>query len=146
MKSLKYFVLSAMLVLGSLVGSASTYAGVAGTPDTAVLSWTLPTLNTDGTALSDPITSVTATCSAIIVGTTRSGCTLAPVSVAGTATTTTIPFTFTNTAGGQICWTLTVTITHADLTTATSAPSNEGCKTETPAPKVPAAATGLTVK
>jgi hypothetical protein len=143
----KILIVPLLLLLGLIAGGASTYAGgVAGSADTATMAWSNPTLNTDGTALGDPITHVIVTCSAIVVGTTRSGCTLPPVSLVGAPVGYVANFTFANTAGGQICWTIAVEITHADLTTALSAQSNEACKLEAAAPKVPAQATGLTVK
>jgi len=115
---------------------------VAGTPDTAILNWVNPTTYTDGTPLTIAIAQTNITCSAIIVAVVRSGCTLPVVNSPGTATTYTSSFTFTNTAGGSICWTVQTQLADGSV----SAQSNEACKVEAPLPKVSSPATGLTVK
>jgi hypothetical protein len=128
-----------VLFFSTLVSSFAF--GVAGSPDTATLNWTNPTTYTDGTALDVSIAQTNITCSAIIIGGVRSGCTLAPASVAGLATTYVSNYTFTNMLGGQICWTVETQLADGRV----SAPSNEACKTEAAPPKVVSPPKTLTV-
>ena len=82
------------------------FVGVAIAADTGLLNWTQPVAYTDGTALAvGDIAQTNVRCSAIVIAGVRSGCTLAPVTVQGSITTTYAwAFTFTNPAGGQICF------------------------------------------
>lgn len=97
--------------------------------DTGLLNWTQPSTYVDGTTLAQAdIAQTNLRCSAIIIGTTRSGCTLAPVTVLGAATNYTWNFTFTDPKGGQICFQAQTQL----VTGAVSDWSTEACKTIVP--------------
>jgi hypothetical protein len=73
--------------------------------DTGILNWTQPATYTDGTALdATSIAQTNLRCSALVVAGVRTGCSLAPVTVAGLVTSYAWPFTFTDPRGGQICF------------------------------------------
>ena len=112
-----------LLWLGLLV------TGVALAADTGLLNWTQPQNYTDGAVLAtSDIAQTNLRCSAIVVAGVRTGCSLAPVTVPGLTTTYAWPFTFTNPAGGQICFQAQTQL----LGGALSDWSTEACKTILP--------------
>lgn len=105
------------------------FAAVALAADTGTLNWVQPQNYTDGTVLTQSdIAQTNLRCSAIIIGTTRSGCTLAPVTVPGLTTTYAWSFTFTDPRGGQICFQAQTQLANG----AVSDWSTEACKTIVP--------------
>jgi len=117
------------LWLGLLVTTVALAA------DTGLLNWTQPVAYTDGTTLAaGDIAQTNLRCSAIVIAGVRSGCTLAPVTVQGSITTTYAwPFTFTNPAGGQICFQAQTQLVSGAL----SDWSTEACKTILPKRPLP---------
>ena len=104
-------------------------ASVALAADTGLLNWTQPQSYTDGSALTQTeIAQTNLRCSAIVIGSTRSGCTLAPVTVPGLTTNYAWNFTFTDPRGGQICFQAQTQLASG----ATSDWSTEACKTISP--------------
>ena len=109
-----------LLWLGLLVASVAIAA------DTGLLNWTQPTSYTDGTSLvSTDIAQTNLRCSAIIIAGTRTGCSLAPVTVQGLTTNYAWNFTFSDPRGGQICFQAQTQLATGTL----SEWSTEACKT-----------------
>ena len=103
------------------------FVGVAFAADTGLLNWTQPVAYTDGAALvSTDIAQTNLRCSAIVIAGVRTGCSLAPVTVQGSITTTYAwPFTFTDPRGGSICFQAQTQLVSGTL----SDWSAEACKT-----------------
>ena len=139
MKTVKYISTAAAVAAAMMSSEASA---VAGSASSGILSWVNPTQATDGSLLSNSITAARVTCSGIVISGVRSACSLTPVLLSGTPTTYTVNYTFTNPVGGQICWTVAVQIDNGQW----SGESNEACKTEAPAPKIPSTPSSLTVR
>lgn len=105
------------------------FAVVALAADTGTLGWVQPQTYTDGSVLAQAdIVQTNLRCSAIIIGSTRSGCTLTPVTVPSVATSYVWNFTFTDPRGGQICFQAQTQLS----TGAVSDWSTEACKTIVP--------------
>jgi hypothetical protein len=124
-------------ILLALVVSTAALAGAA----TGALSWTRPTLNTDGTALlSTDITGYDVVCTGWTpTGGVRGACTQFPtVTLPGGNTVAGVVNGTILASGGQACWTMAT-----KTLTAQSAPSGEACKTF--APVIPNAPTGVTI-
>lgn len=108
----------------ALAGIAA--ATVALPNSTAFLSWLNPQAYTDGSALDgDELKQVTIRCSGVVIGGTRQTCAIPPRIVPGGTQSTAIDFTFSQAAGGQVCF-------QAQAETANGAVSDwsaEACKT-----------------
>ena len=106
------------------------FVGVAFAADTGILNWTQPVAYTDGTTLAaGDIAQTNLHCSAIVIAGVRTGCSLAPVTVQGSITTTYAwNFTFTDPKGGQICFQAQTQLASGAL----SDWSTEACKTILP--------------
>ena len=98
--------------------------------DSSILSWIQPQNYTDGSVLAQvDIAQTNLRCSAIVVAGTRTGCSLAPVTVPGSITTTYAwSFTFADARGGQICFQAQSQLISGALSDWTA----EACKTISP--------------
>lgn len=118
MKRLILALLISLLFPLSVIAAPTCAVGTSGVAPTATISWTAPTLNTDGTPIATPLTYV------LYQGTTSGAETALPTVIS------TSPITLTTglSSGTTVYWYLVV----KDANGTFSVPSNEVCKTFPP--------------
>lgn len=89
-----------------LLALTGLWAATVAVPNsTAFLSWVNPQAYTDGSALDgDELKQVTIRCSGVVVNGRRQSCAIPPRVVPGGAQSTALDFTFSQAAGGQVCF------------------------------------------